>query len=730
MNRLRTALGDSSADPIYIETMVGMGYRFIAEVAWSEVGDPASRARQGPMTTPPSAMLPLAAPTPEDLSIPQSLMSEPARKASSEVLIAQFSNDQIMPADTSLRQAGNVWRRRRPALGYALAIAGLLAILTSKVWKRLPTAGYHEATQGVTAHFPDLSRQPATGREDLSSSGAAAPAAAPVFRQATFRDATEHVSASHVNHSGTMLAYSDRNGLYIRTLDRGVDQLAWAGIGFAITQIGWTPDDSTLIVSSTDTRTQRPQIWSISPATGRYDRLVDDAANGVTSIRGARLAFTRRNGAELWLSGMQGEAAHQIGMSLPEGSLSVPMWSANGKRISYEKRVIPSEATAADGEAAWSYQWEFDTVDADTGRTLDREIGLHLLSAATTSDGRVYFLAAKQAPKQESGLFGTGTDPASGHFLSPSKQPGAEGDLRDLSVSDDGRVVAALVEAPTPSVYVGQTRLPQPGLSDVRRLVHPAPDNFPHSWTRDGKAVLFESDNEDKYAIYSQEADGSPAHLRARSIGGAVFPVSSPDGRWILFLNLYRFHANAIFRAPVNGGAIQRVPTKDAVEGFQCSSSPNGQCVLRVKEGDFLVFKALDPVTGEGAELGRVRWSEILFGDWSVSPDGKTLALAKHDSARPSIQLVQLRSGKLSQTKDIPLRERGLLRSVNWRPDGIGFFIQMQEGREYTIAYVDREGRTTLLRHPLGPSWVVPSPRGHRIAFVEYGEQTNVWVRR
>jgi hypothetical protein len=44
-----------------------------------------------------------------------------------------------------------------------------------------------------------------------------------------------------------------------------------------------------------------------------------------------------------------------------------------------------------------------------------------------------------------------------------------------------------------------------------------------------------------------------------------------------------------------------------------------------------LVFFALDPVSGQGGEVGRMPWTENLLLDWDVSPDGKTVAMALHD---------------------------------------------------------------------------------------------------
>ncbi len=55
-----------------------------------------------------------------------------------------------------------------------------------------------------------------------------------------------------------------------------------------------------------------------------------------------------------------------------------------------------------------------------------------------------------------------------------------------------------------------------------------------------------------------------------------------------------------------------------------------------------LVYYALDPVLGKGAELARTAWLPHVTSDWTVSPEGTEIALAVHDVANPRIRIVPL----------------------------------------------------------------------------------------
>jgi dipeptidyl aminopeptidase/acylaminoacyl peptidase len=127
------------------------------------------------------------------------------------------------------------------------------------------------------------------------------------------------------------------------------------------------------------------------------------------------------------------------------------------------------------------------------------------------------------------------------------------------------------------------------------------------------------------------------------------------------------------------------------------------------------VFYALDPVRGMGPELGRMDWEPTTLGDWSISPDGSTVAMANHDPAHPGIQLATLSAGAAARTSSIPVLGFGTILEPTWSPDGKGL-------------YVDLAGHVRLLRESPIPIWGVPSRDGRKLAFPAQTVSINVWV--
>jgi hypothetical protein len=210
----------------------------------------------------------------------------------------------------------------------------------------------------------------------------------------------------------------------------------------------------------------------------------------------------------------------------------------------------------------------------------------------------------------------------------------------------------------------------------------------------------------------------------------------SADGRWLLFMNLSfnNSQVKAIERVPAHGGTPEIVPTTGQVEEFHCSIQPKGRCVLREIDGNnHLIFYALDPVLGMGTELARIPWQPTILGDWSISPDGATIAMANHDPAHPGVQLVPLarESSKddHGSVRQIPVVGFGTVLDANWSSDGQRFFVETYAAPGYDLLSADLEGHLALLRTSHDLIWAVPSPDGKRIAFPALGPaKRNVWI--
>ena len=260
-------------------------------------------------------------------------------------------------------------------------------------------------------------------------------------------------------------------------------------------------------------------------------------------------------------------------------------------------------------------------------------------------------------------------------------------------------------------------------------------DDYPHAWTPDNREVIFESARNGNFNLYRQALNETEAKPLVLSPGENVLAQLSPDGKWVL----YRSTENGvrrIMRVPLDGGKPEPVPVQGAWDEFRCPSQRDKPCVLRTIENDQFIFHELDPVRGQGDELGRTVWNPTLLGDWDISPDGDEAAIPDHEIRQAEIRFVPLGKRRRSMeetTLTLPGPER--LFGVQWAADGMGWFLSV--GRVITsggpdlcyLVYLDRKGQTSVLaRSPSGSLYAVPSPDGRHVAFPEMKIRSNVYL--
>ncbi len=696
INKLRAVLGDTRENPVYLETVVGLGYRFVAAVH-EERPEAAQHTVQ---LAPSAAAKPSTSAGPSSLD-PQSV-ADPASPAEDKLplkhLSASDAENVVVPLAPAAGRTG-----RAILAAAALLIGSIVITLGLAVWKRNAAAGTSQIG------LPALS--------------------APELVQTTFTDYPDRVTASAVAHHSRLLAFAHGAGISMRTLDRGVDQMLWPATEMRVTRITWTPDDQQLIVSGREPGHPAGAIWLLPINAGAPHLIVDGGARGLLSLDGRYLAFTRNEDSELWVALANGTSPRRLQGPFNPHAVSCLVWLSNGKGLSFQRRAAPGLAVTGQSDKAHELHTEFDTVNAQTGALLDREDDGSIVSAAATAGDRLLYVQAtndNSMPK----LYSVQRDAETGRFLARSAilaSTPIQG-ATEIFASDDGKTWGILALTNSSSVTVGRLAFPGPTIVDVHRLNHPAPDNFPDDWTQDTKAVLFESDDAGKYQIYQQALDGTPARLVIRSTGGAVHAVLSPDAKWLLYSNLQNFRLEGIFRIPAGGGEIARVHTDGIPEEFECSRSSSGLCVTRRRQGDSIVFRNLDPVAGEGKQIAKIRWTGQTLGDWSLSPDGTSVAMAIHDTDHPGLELVPLNSTSALPTF-LPLPGQGRVRGVTWAADGRGFFVQNQIQNRFYLTYVDRAGHTSLLRETSGPDWAVPSRDNTQVAFTGYDVTSNIWIK-
>jgi eukaryotic-like serine/threonine-protein kinase len=328
-----------------------------------------------------------------------------------------------------------------------------------------------------------------------------------------------------------------------------------------------------------------------------------------------------------------------------------------------------------------------------------------------------------------SSLWRIETDPRTAIPLTPPvRLPLAADWLTDVSATSDGRTVSLVRGTGLTTVYVGDYFAAGPAIRNARRLTLDASGSFPHAWTTDSSAVIFESDRGGNNDLFRQNLDSRVAEMLVATPHEDFHANLTPDGRWLMFMQgpLGSHLPAAIARAPVAGGTAEEVVKRGVVDEFRCALPGGKRCVARAVETDqTYIYYELDPIRGLGRELARTRKLENIYGDWALSPDGTEIAIPNHDPRTAVIRILSLDKPGVPEQQ---LSIAGLtnFQGLNWTADGKGWFAVITTSLGPRLVHVDRTGRVTPLLD--NASYTISSPNGRHVAMTIRSITTNVWA--
>lgn len=557
-------------------------------------------------------------------------------------------------------------------------------------------------------------------------SARSAPRALTGFEQITWQSAEDYVTASAISPDGESLAFADLDGMvHWRDLEGTTDRPLRRFPGGRIDSIFWIAARGPLLVSERDLSEDRYlyRIWTLDPASGEAKLLPVSGRKAVSSHDGKSIAYLSPNGAEIWVADVAGDKPRRLAVSAIAGAFKFFVWSPDNRLILYwtveEGRRHRSE---------WHHSKMF-AVDAVTGKLILEEAGGPLVSPFMLPDGRLLY--STLPPR----LVEVRTDPATGHFVSPPRpltdiEPGLD---KDVTASSDGRRIAAgFHRSFGPYVYVGDLQPGNARLINSRRLTLEDTTDFPHAWTPGNAAVLFESARRGNYDLFVHRIGQRNAEALVAMPLSQVYPMVSPDGRWVLFLSGPVTQAQAgtaggkrtwnLMKVSIGGGVPEAVPTGGPVQEFGCLYKAS-RCVLRELDNGQAVFYDLDPVKGKGRELARIATGPTVFGDWDLSPDGTMVAMTNVYKLPATIRIVYL--GGPARETEIRLDGPPPVGKATWTADGRGWYVALDDSQ---MRLIDWNGRSRFV-HDVG-YWVVPSTDGKRLAFLDVPRDQNVRLLR
>jgi len=538
-------------------------------------------------------------------------------------------------------------------------------------------------------------------------------------RQLTHNASEIRVISSEISPDGKLLLSADTSGVHLRVVDTGEvhDILLPQEVQARIWDMAWFPDSEKVVFG-----VQSPAgfvLWVASIFGGSPRKVASDARFPVVSPQGSLIAYVSRD-HEVWVIGVNGENPRKILASDSEAFVALA-WSPTGRRLAYIKRPSKNAEFGGSLETVTLQDGTSDSLISDP-----RMSSMRLAPLFWSRDGRLIFAMRERPDSSEANLWAIAADPETGKPLgAPARITNWYGyDLWEPSLSADGKRLVVTKTRRRDDVYVAELKDGGTRLDSPRRLTFSDSQDFVDGWTRDSKAVLFESNRAGRYEIFQQKLDSNTPTPLIQGPDDERSADISPDKEWILYWASNHGESSPksyrLMRSPVAGGPSQQIleASADPLPNLDCPYRAPGPCIFGQKEQDHLAFYEMDPVRGLGKQVAKTKEQGRA---WSISPDGARIAV----DVDGGLEIIELPSGA----------ERTLPNSMkifgtSWAPDGKTLYAAAQ-GADYFLVRFDMDGKTRVLLDRGRNQWLSAaslSPNGRYLAFTQQSWDSNAWL--
>ena len=543
-----------------------------------------------------------------------------------------------------------------------------------------------------------------------------------------------------ISPDARLLAYTDPRGLFLEEITRGDSHQLLLPAGLKPSKVTWFPDGSHLLVGGVQSDGGKLNVWNVSILGGPSRQISDQTDNGVVSPDGTKIAALcsadKLNTTELWLLNSDGSQPKRL-LEISGYSNSLT-WSPNGTRLAYLN---------ASYWPGYVREVHIETLDLATGKKTtifsDFRIGGGL---AWSGYGRLLFTRAEEG-SIKSDVWSLRVDERTGESKGNLTQLTSGPDWKPRpQVSADGKHLVFLRNNIVPTIYVAQVDPRSKALDQFQRLTLDENNNRPYEWTADGTALLYTSDRDGELHIFRHRLGAAAPEIVVDGHDNPNVLRLSPDGSQILYLSqLSRaghggppvVHTSGfdqekvrVMTAPVSGGAGKTILEADGINNFQCARASATFCLFSRFTKDALLFVQFDPSSGASKDFFRTsdpRWQNY---NWTLSPDGKLLALCKEDrvALNTKIRLIPTDGGA---ERTVIINDWVGINAIDWAADGKSFWASATlRGETGALVNIDLQGNFKPVLKDDKPyvGWGIQSRDGKHIAIWQATGGSNVWM--
>jgi len=541
------------------------------------------------------------------------------------------------------------------------------------------------------------------------------------------------VRTAAISPDGRHLAFSDDTGFYLRQIQTGETHAITLPEGMWAFAISWAPDNDHMIVELAGSKSVS-SLWDISVLGGAARKIVDQGSQPAVSPDGKQIAFLagpllhRR----IWLAGISGDSPREL-LGADGNFIGTISWSPEGTKIAY---------TTARYTYGYGTKGMIAVADVSKpGLARGRRSASTVLSAAGLSapmlwapDGRLIYTLEEQRPRQDdSNLWSIRLNADGKASGAPIRLTDDQGYIFTVSAASDGKRVAYVKGVPQPDVYVAKLQ-PSGAMDEPQRLTLDDRRDYPYDWTADNKSVIFTSDRTGVFGIYRQAINETLPEMLLSGSQDWMQPRLSPDGTQILYLSSpKRIDSNyevRLMSMPLAGGPSRELAKAKWISNLQCARDPASVCVYSVISHAGLSFFRFAASQGGETQFLQVKDELAEAYNWTLSPDGTTLAIAKGkwgNDEEPRIRLVSLDGGP-----DRWLTVQGWpgISSIDWAADSKSIWAPTAGEKENALLRIDLQGNARVVWRPknVGVSWAIPSRDGKLLALHVHSSSANVWM--